>query len=225
MPTNNTQAVFDLTASSYNTDRARLIPGFAAFYGTALDLLPSDARRVLDLGAGTGLLATMIRERLPDAHLHLIDNSERMLSQARERFAHDANASFQLADYTAAPWGGPYDAVASALSIHHLDDEAKRQLCHRIFEDLSPGGLFFNAEQILAPTPEAEVQAREQWLADVRAAGATEQQIADSLLRQQEDRCATIDIQFEWLREAGFVDVRCPYSEGRFAVLCARRPS
>lgn len=224
MATNATQAVFDLTAGSYNTDRARLIPGFAAFYETALGLVPADAQEVLDLGAGTGLLASFLRERLPHARLHLVDNSERMLAQAKERFADDDRVSFELADYTRADLGGPYDAIASALSIHHLEDADKRALCRRLYEALAPGGVFVNAEQILAPDAEMEARAREQWLADVRAAGATEQQIADSLLRQREDRCATVEAQLEWLREAGFVEVRCPYAEGRFAVMFGRRP-
>ena len=224
MATNATQAVFDLTAGSYNNDRAKLLPGFADFYGTALGLVPADAQRVLDLGAGTGLLSSFLRERLPHAHLHLVDNSERMLAQARERFAGDGRVSFELADYTRANLGGPYDAIASALSIHHLEDADKRALCRRAYDALVPGGIFVNAEQILAPDAETETRARAQWLADVRAAGATEQQVADSLLRQLEDRCATVEAQLEWLREAGFVEVQCPYAEGRFAVMVGRRP-
>ena len=224
MAANNTQAVFDLTAGGYNTDRAKLIPGFADFYSTALKLVPANAKNVLDLGAGTGLLTSFLRERLPFAHLHLIDNADRMLAQSKKRFVDDPHISFQLDDYTTAALGGPYDAIASALSIHHLDDDAKRPLFHRLYEALARGGVFINADQILAPTADAETAARARWLADVRAAGATEQQIADSLLRQREDRCATVESQLKWLREAGFIEVDCPYAQGRFAVLFGRRP-
>jgi tRNA (cmo5U34)-methyltransferase len=43
-----------------------------------------------------------------------------------------------------------------------------------------------------------------------------------SLLRQAEDRCSTVEAQIAWLREAGFVQVSCPYRRGRFAVLHAK---
>ena len=225
MAIQETRAVFDLTASTYNNDRARLIPGFAEFYGTALSLVPPRAKTILDLGAGTGLFSAMLREAFPSAHLSLVDNSEAMLAQARTRFASDRAVTFTLADYSTAPLNGPFCAVVSALSIHHLDDAQKEALTHRVFAAVKPGGVFVNAEQVAAPTPELEAAAKQQWLADVRALGATEQQIADSLLRQRQDQCTPTDIQLSWLREAGFADVHAPFQQGRFAVLFGRRPA
>ena len=40
--------------------------------------------------------------------------------------------------------------------------------------------------------------------------------------RMSHDRCATIDDQLAWLRDAGFGDVGCLWRDGRFAVLVAR---
>ncbi|HLI78293.1 MAG TPA: class I SAM-dependent methyltransferase, partial [Acidobacteriaceae bacterium] len=128
MARERTTEVFNQTAATYDIERARLIPGYDAFYKTALDLIPVTATHVLELGTGTGLFAAMLRDRLPRASLHLIDSSEAMLSKARQRFAEDPQIVFQLGDYTVAPWRGPYDAVVSALSIHHLDDAAKQSL-------------------------------------------------------------------------------------------------
>ena len=218
-----TQAVFSATASSYDPARAKLIPCFAEFYAAAVAALPATTRNVLDLGAGTGLLSAFIRERFSTACMHLVDNSEPMLQQARERFAGDARVSFQTADYTAMTLPQQYDAVVSALSIHHLPDEKKRMLFMQIHSTLRPGGVFINAEQILASTPALEEEARQEWLAQVRSLGATEQQVAESLLRQTEDRCATIADQLNWLRDAGFASVRCTFEQGRFAVLTGTR--
>ena len=36
------------------------------------------------------------------------------------------------------------------------------------------------------------------------------------------DRCATVDDQLAWLRDAGFADAGCLWRDGRFAVLVAR---
>ena len=213
--------VFDITAQSYDAPRAKLIPCFDRFYGTTLALIPDTAKRILDLGAGTGLLSAFVRSRFREAYLHLIDNSQPMLAQAETRFLHDQNVLCQLGDYTSAPWDPSYDAIVSALSIHHLTDDGKRTLFTRIRHALKPGGVFLNAEQILQPTAELELKAKQQWLQDVRDLGATEEQITASLLRQSEDRCATIADQLRWLRDAGFAEVRCPFTEGRFAVFFA----
>ena len=219
-----TREVFDSTATTYDIARSRLIPCFNDLYGTAIALIPESAEHILDLGAGTGLLSELARRRFPDAYLHLMDNSQPMLDQARELFSQDQRISFELADYTRAIAPLQYDAAISALSIHHLSDEAKKRLFLSIRAALNPAGVFVNAEQILAPTPKLEAEAKADWLKEVRELGATEDQIAASLRRQTEDRCATIEDQLRWMREAGFDSVRCVFARGRFAVLSAAMP-
>jgi tRNA (cmo5U34)-methyltransferase len=220
-----TQTAFDITAPTYDADRARLIPCYDAFYRRTTDLIAHDARNVLDLGAGTGLLSTFVRQWYPQAHIHLMDVSAPMLERARQRLAADSNVSFEHADSTAAPLGGPYDSVVSALAIHHLDDEAKKALFKKIFAALRPGGSFVNAEQVAGPTPEIDRRYKELWLEQVREAGATPDQIADSLYRQQDDRCASVEDQLDWMREAGFADADCWFKDNRFAVLSGTRPA
>lgn len=222
--TSATEQAFSSTAALYDRHRSRLIPCFDALYGWATELLPPDANRVLDLGAGTGLLSMFVRARLPEAELHLVDFSEAMLAQARARFAGDARVTVELADYAAGSLQGSYDAVVSALSIHHLEQETKQQLFRAVLDVLLPGGVFINAEQVLGPTPVLETRYRELWLQQVRALGTTEQELAASLYRQQEDRCATVEEQLGWMRTAGFRDVDCWFKDGRFAVLAGSRP-
>lgn len=219
------KAVFDATAATYDPARRKLIPCFDRFYAAAVELLPLDAARVTDLGAGTGLLAAFLRQRLPSAHLHLIDVSEKMLAQARSRLAEDPRVTTEVSDYTMAPLPLEQDVIASALSIHHLEDEAKRGLFSRVFEALRPGGIFVNADQIAGPTPGLERKYPQRWLAAVKAAGASEQQIKDSLFRQREDRRAPVEDQLRWLREARFAAVDCWFKDGSFAVMTAVRPA
>lgn len=49
------------------------------------------------------------------------------------------------------PTPRPWDAIVSALAIHHLDDAAKRELFARVHAALAPGGMFVNAEQVAGP--------------------------------------------------------------------------
>ena len=121
------------------------------------------------------------------------------------------------------PLGGPYDLIVSALSIHHLEDAGKRQLFGRIHAALRQGGLFVNAEQVRAPTPELEARAHARWRAQATALGSSGSELAAAEARMAHDRCATLEDQLGWLREAGFVEVDCAFKSWRFAVYSGRR--
>jgi tRNA (cmo5U34)-methyltransferase len=223
MSENNTKAVFDATASTYDQDRSKLIPGCDRFYQWAIDLIPVRAKKILELGAGSGLLTALMRSRFPNAQIHLIDFSEAMLELARVRLGDDERIVYQRADYLEESLPGDFCAVVSSLSIHHLDDDGKRTMFGKANAALKLNGVFVNAEQVAGPTPALEARYKALWLDQVRAAGATEQQIADSLFRQQEDRCASVEDQLRWMREAGFADADCWYKENRFAVLAGTK--
>lgn len=218
------EQAFSSTAQAYDRNRAHLIPGFDGLYRWAVALIPSSATNILDLGAGTGLLSSFVRAQFPDAKLHLVDLSAPMLERAKERFAGDTRTTFAVADYATTPLADGYDAIVSALSIHHLEHPAKQSLFREIVRALRPGGVFVNAEQVLGPTAELERRYKQVWLAEVRALGATAQEIEDALFRQQQDRCATVEQQVEWMRSAGLVDVDCWFKEGRFATLSGTKP-
>lgn len=224
---NNSHAVFDATAATYDRDRMKLIPGHEAFYAAAIELIPASAQRIVELGAGSGLFSAMLRAAFPAAHLHLIDFSQPMLDLARQRLGSgtdDPAITYILADYTTEPLPSNCDAVVTSLSIHHLEDERKRALLAPILSALKPGGVFVNADHIAGPTPELEALYHQRWLAGIRALRATEQQIADSLYRQQEDRRTPVAPQLAWLREAGFTGVDCWFKSSSFAVLTGTRP-
>ncbi len=223
MRENNTKAVFDATASTYDHDRSLLIPECDRFYGWALDLIPARASRILELGAGSGLLTALIRRRFPDAYIHVIDFSDAMLELARARLGLDDRIVYQQGDYLEHPLPDDLCAVASSLSIHHLDDDGKREVFRKSYAALKANGVFVNADQVAGPTQALEARYKALWLEQVRALGATEQQIEDSLFRQREDRCSPVEDQLAWIRDAGFSDADCWYKENRFAVLAGTK--
>ncbi|MFL5846576.1 MAG: class I SAM-dependent methyltransferase [Solirubrobacteraceae bacterium] len=220
----NTIEVFERHAGQYEAQRRRLIPPYDAFYGTALDALGLAAappRRVLDLGAGTGLLARMVLARHPEARVTLLDGAPAMLDEARATIGEDAG--YVVADLVDELPAGEWDAVVSALAIHHLADDAKADLYARIHAALVPGGVFVNAEQVAAPTARLEA-ANAAWHARRAAeAGSGEQEWAGAVERMRQDRTATVEQQLGWLRDAGFADADCLFKDHCFAVLAARR--
>jgi tRNA (cmo5U34)-methyltransferase len=222
--TNATQ-VFNAHAGAYNGARRRLIPPFDAFYGRAVDaigLTGGKPERILDLGAGTGMLSSFVRAAYPGAHLTLLDSAPQMLAQAREALGEDA-ATFVEADLHDSLPVGVFDAVVSALAIHHLDDAGKRGLFERVHGALAPGGVFVNAEQVAGPGPAFDdLYAR--WHEErARAAGSDDAEWAGALERMRYDQCATVEDQLDWLRAAGFAAADCLFKDHRFAVMAAIR--
>ncbi|HEX3519853.1 MAG TPA: methyltransferase domain-containing protein, partial [Solirubrobacteraceae bacterium] len=112
--------VFAEHAAHYDAQRRRLVPSFELFYGTAVDMLAlrgGEIRRVLDLGAGTGLMSQAVIERYPGVELVLLDGADEMLSHARERLPPESITTITR-DMRAELPAGPFDAVVSGLAIH-----------------------------------------------------------------------------------------------------------
>ena len=121
-------------------------------------------------------------------------------------------------DYAREPLPGEYEAVVSALSVHHLDGTGKRELFRKVYGVLCSGGVFVNADQVLGSTPEIEARYREMWFRRVRERGVSEEDLAAALARMEEDKMSTLEEQKAWLEEAGFRQVDCPYKNYSFAV-------
>ncbi|HTF36589.1 MAG TPA: methyltransferase domain-containing protein [Myxococcota bacterium] len=218
------QAAFDAAASDYDRARRQLVPCFDDFYQTVVEQLPfarGDAPRILDLGAGTGLLAAWIFAAHPAADITLVDVAGAMLAQARKRLsraAEEGRAHFSTLDLAQAEFSGSWDAVVSALAIHHLDAAAKQHLFVRIHQALRPGGVFLNADQVRGATPRLEQIYAAAWLEQVRQRGVSAADLTAAQERMEFDRTDPLEDQLIWLRDAGFRDVGCFFQHYRFAV-------
>jgi tRNA (cmo5U34)-methyltransferase len=218
-------AQFHGISAEYEAVRRRVVPDYDAFYGTAVEALGlarRDVRRVLDLGAGTGLLSGHVLAAYPDAELTLHDGAAGMLEQARGTFGE--RVSYVQSDFTdPLPGEEPWDAIVSALAIHHLDDAQKLGLFGRLHEGLWPGGVFVNAEQVSGPTAFFD-DAYDRWHErEAKANGTSDEEWVGAVERMRHDRTASVEHQLGWLREAGFADVDCLWKNHRLAVIVARR--
>lgn len=217
---------FNEHAETYNAARRRLIPSFEEFYGAtveAIALAGSSPRRILDLGAGTGILSAMVLDAYPEATVTLLDGASLMLDQAREMLG-SARVDFVEADMYGPLPDGPWDAVVSALAIHHMTDEGKRHVFDEVFRVLRPAGIFANSEHVLGPTPFIDAEYRRWHEASARQAGIDDREWAAAEDRMTADHLRPLPDQLEWLTETGFDDVDCPFKNRGVAVMFARKP-
>ena len=137
------------------------------------------AREILELGTGTGETARRVLERHPGARLTAIDSSPEMLERARAGLP---DADLRVARLQDELPAGPFDLVVSALAVHHLDGDGKRDLFRRVAAVLRPGGAFVLAD-VVVPERAEDVVTPIDGVYDLP------------------DR---LDDQLAWLREAGF---------------------
>ncbi len=216
-------AQFDAYAPDYDAPRFRLVPDLNAYYGSVADVLAfdhasGDEFRVLDLGAGTGLLSSFVAPRFPRARFVLADGAPQMLAGARERFAGESRFEFLEHDFARDDIPSGFDCVISALAIHHLAPEQLEPLFRRIFEALKPGGAFVNADQTLGVSPRLADAFEAKWRENGRANGSSEEEIETAIERRKIDQHAPLEKQLNAMRRVGFEEVECVYKRFLFAV-------
>ena len=217
--------IFDRVAKEYDKQRKILIPCFDEFYSVTvrlLKMLQKDSLKILDLGTGTGLLASFILEAYPAAELRGVDISSGMLVEFVQRFT-EQRVEFIQGDYLTDDLGSGYDAVVSSLSIHHLSREEKAALFRKIYVILNKNGIFINADQVLGKNSSIEKEYRRDWYEQMALAGLTGKMLVEAEDRMKEDKMSTLVEQLSWLELAGFEDVDCWYKNFNFVVFSGRK--
>jgi ubiquinone/menaquinone biosynthesis C-methylase UbiE len=105
-----------------------------------LDIKPDD--RVLEIGCGHGVAATMVCERLDGGRLTAVDRSPKMIEAARRRnaaFVDAGTAEFLVAELEDLDLGDRrFDVIfAVRVGLFHREPERARALAERW---LAPGG-------------------------------------------------------------------------------------
>jgi ubiquinone/menaquinone biosynthesis C-methylase UbiE len=108
-----------------------------------LDLRPDD--RVLEIGCGHGVAATLVCERLEEGRLTTVDRSAKMIQAATRRnaaYIEAGRAEFLVAILEDLDLGDPrFDKIfAVRVGLFHRDPERARSIVERW---LAPGGAVF----------------------------------------------------------------------------------
>jgi ubiquinone/menaquinone biosynthesis C-methylase UbiE len=100
--------------------------------------------RVLDIGCGTGTLATLIKRFHPDVEVVGIDPDPRALARARRKAAKAAvSIQFDQGFGDDLPYAEvTFDRVFSSFMFHHLPPDEKGKTLRAVRRVLKPGGGF-----------------------------------------------------------------------------------
>jgi tRNA (cmo5U34)-methyltransferase len=207
------------------------------------DLVASAApARVVELCCGAGDQVRLLLERLPDARVLALDGSPTMLASTAETCAaHVGRLELRRFDLAAADWRRLHpapDAICSALAVHHLDGDGKRQLFADLHTALQPGGILVLAD-LIRPDSEAGWRiAAEDW---DRAVAARSAQIYGDDRAQQKfvelrwnyfrwpednegDYPSSVAEHIAWLQAAGFEATELHWLLAGHAIFSARKP-
>lgn len=211
----------------FDTGIRQLVPYYDQMLEAIAACIPHDARRLLELGCGTGELSLKLLKRCPDAHLVAMDYSPRMIKIAQSKLIEaQLNNRVTLIQADFGAWANEeineqiktdFDGCFSSLAIHHLDNQMKQNLFNCIRNNLSNGGCFWNADPIIQESEqlqESYLKLREKWtqtqgktIADVRSLIGNSQPQGYS----GQDRLATLDTHLSMLKLAGFKSVAVPW--------------
>jgi tRNA (cmo5U34)-methyltransferase len=223
MKTDKIKRHFEGEAQEFDRIILTLIPHYATMVRALVEAIPfarSMALRVIDLGCGTGAVAAQILESFPNAQVTCLDLAENMIAIARARLAHFPLVDYVAADFRAFDFCAKYDVVVSSLALHHLvTDEDKQNFYRRIYESLTSGGVFYNADVVLASNDFLQAVYMNEWR---RFMGkkVPEDEIEGKWIPkyQEEDRPAKLIDQLKWMEGIGFADVDVLWKYYNFAV-------
>lgn len=216
--------VFDNHAKDYDKERRDLIPCFDDFYGIAIDVIDINKYnpKVLDLGAGTGLLSLFLLEKYPNAKVTLIDLADNMLNQARIRFKDNHNIVYINDNYITHDFDSKFDIIISSLSIHHLSHEDKFKLYDKYVHLLNDGGVFVNADLLLDEDSAVETFFFKK-TDDIVLEKITQESFEKANKRRKYDNQETVNYQLDCLKKSGCKQVGLPYKFYNYGVLWGKK--
>lgn len=133
---------FSSQAATWDDDRRKVERARQAAKAIADEIPLDPSWTVLDYGAGTGLLAFALADRVGE--IVLMDSAEGMVEVARRRIAECGRPGIRAErhDLTRAPLpaGEQFDLVISMMVLHHVEDVPL--LLKRLFAATAEGGWF-----------------------------------------------------------------------------------
>jgi tRNA (cmo5U34)-methyltransferase len=197
----------------YDNKISTVLPYYKSFHEETINLvasLPEKPKVWMDTGCGTGTFISKAIEHFPDTKFLMLDPSEGMLKQTREKLSSctcdrvkilEASAT---QDFTQGLSEKP-DVITAIQCHHYLDMQNRKKAVEKCYELLKEGGFFITFENISPLTEEGISVGKRYWGDFQRVHGRTEDEIKIHLERfGTEYFPITVEQHLKLLRETGF---------------------
>lgn len=213
---------FEQKASEYDSFMLKCVPNYNEMIEYLVNNIPfnsNDKLSICDLGSGTGNVTKLLLETFPNATINCIDISPMMVDMAKAKLNND-DIKYEIADFYEYEFSEKYDIITSSLALHHLvTDDDKKMFYKKIYNALNDGGLFYNADVVIAASETTEDKIMELWKQWLRRYHSEEDLMEMVVNRYyEEDRPTTIVNHLNWLQEIGFKDVDVIWRKAKGAV-------
>jgi len=214
---------FEEEAKEFDEIILNLIPFYEKMTDALVLAIPyekSNPIKVIDIGCGTGTIARKIKEKFPNSIITCLDLAENMIEMAKIKMKEYDDVTYIIDNFCNFKFDRKYDAIVSSLALHHLvTDKDKRQFYKMVFNNLSNGGVFYNADVILGSNDHVEDVYMSKWREFMRKNVSLEE-IENKWIPKyyEEDRPAKLVDHLKWLEDIGFIDVDVLWKYYKFAV-------
>ena len=218
----NVKNTFERAAKDFDELIIKLIPFYKEMLEALVLSMPHkkhDSVKVIDLGCGTGTVSKMIRDNFPNAIIHCVDLAENMIEMCKIKLGNHG-VSYEIADFYHMKFDQTYDIAISSLALHHLlTDNDKKAFYSKVYSNLSSGGMFYNADILLASNSNLQNMYMYKWK-EFMSRYVSLDEIENKWIPKyhDEDHPAKLINQLNWLTEIGFVDVDVIWKYYNFAV-------
>lgn len=205
--------------SEYDKRIRTFIPHYEEMLDAAAAAVSPQARRIVDLGVGTGALASRVLTRARRATVVGIDEDEAILGLAARRLG--ARATLICGSFLQTPFPAA-DAIVGSFALHHVRTPAERlRLYRRIRRALRRGGVLVAAD--CHPAADRAMAAAQMgaWRAHVGHTYPSARTTALFRSWGREDVYVPLAVETTMLERAGF-RVEITWRRDAFAVLVAR---
>jgi trans-aconitate methyltransferase len=218
-----TGAHLGIPLREYDARIRTFIPSYDEMLDEAAAALPprgGQASTIVDLGTGSGALASGCASVWPRARLIGIDSDAGMLQMASARLGR--RLAIQVGDFETAALPST-DAIVSAFALHHVPTvRRKAALYRKCRRALRPGGVLIIADCQLSSRADLAAVDRAAWLSHLQQYYSAAESRAFLRAWAKEDHYFTLTDELSLLSSAGFTtDVR--WRRYSFAVIVASR--
>ncbi len=208
---------FSEFSKNYTNDMIGCVPYYLKLMSSFTESLSSEfnPKNILDLGCGNGNVTSTLVKSFPNSKYTLLDASLEMLRLCKKRFEHYKieyiESYFNDFEYKK----NNYDLIVAGFSLHHCDSNEKKELFQKIHKSLKKEGVFSCTDLMISKNNPEHSKLLQEWKVFVDSNFPDEEKWKWLKEHYDEfDKPDNFKDQIEWLKNAGFKNIKITTKEG-----------